>query len=742
MKLCFLDIETTGFDEKKDSIIEISFLIRDEKGKITEKFDEVFIPQKNELTPFISNLTGILPQEIEQRGHDLEKMDEKITKKIGDAVIVGHNIDFDIRFLVANGIAVKNNPRIDTHELARILLINEESFALEILAKKYKFQHTSAHRAMSDVEASINLFDFLVEQAGKLPKDFLTEVRKVLENKTQWFAKYIFLEAGGDDDFHFDKLKKPLLKTTESVDEKFLNFKKPVCVRAGEAIKTANFQKSIAQKWSETNDVLIVSPKLNFFPEIEKVPTPEILFDAEKFEKLEFVLDKNEMNNAETTFWLKCKFRNFLKFRGLDAFDLFAHERGFWNYVSRTENDDPVFVEIMKKRSKEKILVISPEAYFQFQKSKLLKDRILIIDEAEIFTERLAFSAATEFSLAKYLNSKTEKESIAAQFFIADFCRDFIEAKTRKQIGPFPEKILIESFDDLTIFAEKIVEISEDEELKKIAKFLTTAPENSIRWVKYFPESGNLEFGLWRLEAWENTKKFFAESKKIVFYRAGGLEKSRFFRLFTGEKDFEFLENQELFSPKTLIIPQQLKSANSPEFNDFCAEKIVDIFANTEESGGEKFVAVNFSSLDSMRKVFSTLVADTLTHDFEILGERASGGEGKVLALLRDKKRVIFLTQKCVTPEIEDKKWSAAVIQKFPFNPPHPLLKSWEDDFKKVGLSFWDLWVIPMVAANLARRLSPFGSARKIYVLDPRENSNWGKDILKAAFSEARVERE
>jgi DNA polymerase III epsilon subunit-like protein len=738
MKLCFLDIETTGFNEKKDSILEISFLIRNKKEEIVEKFDEVFIPDKSELTPFISNLTGIESKEITKRGTALSQTAKNITDKIGDAVIVGHNIDFDIRFLVENNIKIEKNSRIDTHELSRILLINEESFALEVLAKKYGFLHTNAHRAMSDVEASIQLFDFLVKKVNELPVEFLTEIRGTLENKTKWLAKYIFLEAVGSKKIQFEKPKQPELKT-QNVDDKFLDFEKPVCVRAGDAKATASFQKAIAKKLSEKQDVLIVSPKLNFFPEIKQVPIPEILFDEERFEKLDFVIDENNFNNAEITFWLKCKLRHFLEFRGKDFFDLFAYEREFWSFVSRTGNDDPVFVKIMQERSNEKILAISPAAYFRFQHSKLLKNRLLIVDEVEIFTEKLAFSAAEEFSLAKFLNSKNEKESIATQFFVTEFCRDFIEAKTKHQIGPFPEKILIENRDDMRIFAKKIMEISDNEELLKIADFLNTSFEKSARWVKYFPESGNLIFGLWKSEKWEETKNNFAKAQKIIFHRSFELEKSRFFYLFTGEENFECLENKELFSPKKLIIPEKLKSATSPEFNDFCADKIVNIFANTENEEKEHFIAVNFSSLDSMRKVFTTLVASSITHDFEILGERVSGGNGKVLTLLRNKKRAIFLTQKCVDPKIEDKKWSAIVVQKFPFNPPHPLFDFWKSDF---GNIFWDLWIVPMVAANLARRVSSFGSAEKIFILDPRENSSWGKNVLKAAFPEAHFVRE
>ena len=192
MKYCFLDLETTGFSETKDPIIEISFIVRNESGKEIDRFDEVIIPGKSPLTPFITSLTGITQQEIDTEGKLLETVREEAREKIGDAAITGHNIDFDIKFLIANGIDVSKNLRIDTHELARIMLIREDSYALEVLSQKYGFMHKEAHRALSDVEASMDLFDFLQEKIQALPTKFIEEIRPILEMKTEWTSKQFF----------------------------------------------------------------------------------------------------------------------------------------------------------------------------------------------------------------------------------------------------------------------------------------------------------------------------------------------------------------------------------------------------------------------------------------------------------------------------------------------------------------------------------------------------------------------
>ncbi|NJP03727.1 hypothetical protein HC823_00355 [Candidatus Gracilibacteria bacterium] len=83
--LCFLDLETTGLEHEYDSIIEVSFFVRNEKGEEIDRFDEVIIPTKTPLTPFTTSLTGITEEEIEKM-EKLGRRKNTITEKIGDCV--------------------------------------------------------------------------------------------------------------------------------------------------------------------------------------------------------------------------------------------------------------------------------------------------------------------------------------------------------------------------------------------------------------------------------------------------------------------------------------------------------------------------------------------------------------------------------------------------------------------------------------------------------------------------------
>ncbi len=741
MKICFLDLETTGFDADKDSIIEISFLVRDEDSekKIIGKFDEVVIPEKSELTPFISYLTGISQEEIDTNPLKIETVKTQIRELIGDSVICGHNIDFDINFLVANGVDISKNERIDTHELARILLPNEESFALEILTEKYGFSHTNAHRAMSDVEASMQLYDFLLEKIKKLPAEYLAAIKPVLEkDNCPWFAKRLFLEEVGiENDDYYSEPENEESEVLEGVALPPIDFEERpnYFFRAENSVETAQFQKSITQKLPEEKFV-IVSPKLDFYKNITKVPTPEVLFDRNKLEA--FLAKREKLDNFETTFWLKCKLRDFLGFRGLNFFDLFSNkEKGLWQEVSCAE-DSPIFAESMAKRKDEKVIAISPEAFFRFKDHEIMQDRVLIIDESEIFAEKLLFAPQKESSLQHLLEHQSDDFSVPTHFFVTRFCKEVVEKKLNHAITPFPQKLLFAGDETYPEFATDLLKISpEDDALQKMAEVLNPAnlDNKTVRWLTYFPSNGNLILGHWHPDGWRDLRTDLAKKfpKKIFFHRAK--LSTAFCRIFLGINNAKFSDQVISTFARKIVVPKDLKSANSPQFLDFCAEKIHSIAQE------KKSLMVNFSSIETLKNTFTKLIEKSDgTHSF--LGERTSGGAGKVLSLAKRKENLIFFNQKLISPILNDLPFETIILQKFPFNPPHPLLEKVDKVLKKSGQSFWDVWVIPQVAANLNRRISTFPNAKEIVMIEPRENATWGKTILRSAFPSAQIIKE
>ncbi len=86
------------------------------------------------LTQEISMITGITPAMLEGKP-SFESVQEKVREFIGDAVIVGHNVLFDIAVLRSHGIDLSQNIVIDTFELSEIFSRGFESLNLGFLAE-------------------------------------------------------------------------------------------------------------------------------------------------------------------------------------------------------------------------------------------------------------------------------------------------------------------------------------------------------------------------------------------------------------------------------------------------------------------------------------------------------------------------------------------------------------------------------------------------------------------------------
>lgn len=723
---CFLDLETTGFDPHKDSIIEISF-VRYQDGELVSEVDQVCIPDKSPLTDFVSNLTGITQREIDAEGIVFTDIVSQVSDKIGDSVIVGHNIDFDINFLIANGVAVENNPRIDTHELARILLVGEESYALEVLTQKYGFTHESAHRAMSDVLASKDLFEFLLEKIEALPLAYLAQVKPILEQKTNWYAKELFLQAPGNSELILpDKTETPSPPSHDTLAP-LPEPGKAQLLRIGSSQKSADYLSSIPGQHPGQKFV-VVTPKLNFYPYFKQFPTPEVLFDPERFEA--WVSAKQDLDNMETTFYLKCAYRNFLGHRGKQFFDIFTFkEPPLWDQVHVTDEDSEVFQTICEERDSIQTLVLTPYAFFRFSDLPIFRDRILIFDEGELCADSLFFAQTQTFSLQSYLDTPDEETATEAQFIVTDFCRNVIEEELQQNLSHFPTKLLLKSGQTYTRIADRIQSLSPD--LEPLAHILKNPPDGLVRWVIYYPEAGNLVFHAWHPQSWADQKAQLQAFPQVWTYRHQNPE--RFFAVFVRD-DFEMLEDSAQLIPSyELTIPDNLTSAQSPDFNASCAQRIFDTFQESCSEPGQH-LAVCVSSVEALRQIHEMLGEKLRDQDAFVIGERASGGSGKVLELLKNnhKKRGIFLFQKLQDPVLETYNWQAIVVQKFPFNPPHPLFQDRSLE-SSLGLSWWDDRVIPQVAGNLSRAIAQFNT-QKIILIDPRENAPWGKEIIQRVF--------
>lgn len=169
MKYCSLDIEATGFDPEFNQIIELGFVIFDITGnklEVIEKWEQVFNPGIP-VEAKILGLTGITEQEL-LAAPEFASCFDFLQEKLKDAVLVGHNIKFDIAFLEKNGIKLLDQ-HIDTLDLVQVLLPSYPSYNLENVMHGLGISQKNAHRALADAVSVVELLERLLQIYNALP---------------------------------------------------------------------------------------------------------------------------------------------------------------------------------------------------------------------------------------------------------------------------------------------------------------------------------------------------------------------------------------------------------------------------------------------------------------------------------------------------------------------------------------------------------------------------------------------
>jgi len=167
---CVIDLETTGGSADSCGITEIG-AVKLRGGECLGTFQTLVNPGCA-IPPQITVLTGITHSMV-MPAPRIEAVLPSLLEFIGDAVIVGHNVRFDLSFVQA---ALERDQRpkltnrsVDTVALARRLVRNEvPNCKLGTLAEVLRLDHQPAHRALDDALATGDLLHLLIERAGGL----------------------------------------------------------------------------------------------------------------------------------------------------------------------------------------------------------------------------------------------------------------------------------------------------------------------------------------------------------------------------------------------------------------------------------------------------------------------------------------------------------------------------------------------------------------------------------------------
>ncbi len=152
------DIETTGFSPVNNKIIEIG-AVKIREGEITDRFS-VFVNPGVPIPFEIEKLTSINDSMV-MDAPPIEVILPQFLDFCQDAVLVAHNANFDMSFIMENakrqGISRKFT-FVDTLGIARVLLTHQAKHTLDAVAKTLSISLENHHRAVDDAECTAHIF--------------------------------------------------------------------------------------------------------------------------------------------------------------------------------------------------------------------------------------------------------------------------------------------------------------------------------------------------------------------------------------------------------------------------------------------------------------------------------------------------------------------------------------------------------------------------------------------------------
>lgn len=162
-----VDLETTGLSPDYDDIIELG-AVRYRNGEAVDRCEYLVNPGY-EIDEFIIELTGIT-NEMLQAAPSIWEVLPAFMQFVGDDVIVGHNVNFDVNFLYDNceniGLDAPSNDFVDTMRIARRLHKDWKNHRLDTMIAELDLGSRSLHRGAADAELAAEGYLQMIADEG------------------------------------------------------------------------------------------------------------------------------------------------------------------------------------------------------------------------------------------------------------------------------------------------------------------------------------------------------------------------------------------------------------------------------------------------------------------------------------------------------------------------------------------------------------------------------------------------
>ena len=239
-----LDIETTGLNPYRDHVTELG-AVKVRANKVVDEFSQLVVyPRSNHVPSFITKLNGITEDLLLEKGKPVKEAMTAFRTFIGDDIIIGYNVNFDLNFLY--DLARKfhlpelSNNYVDVLRLARVYYPQQHNRLLDCIQRA----------GIAQVEQHHGLADSL-------------DTKKVYDDFRQHFTPELLQKAQGklkNIDLLEEELEVWELGFRNPVNNKKIAFAPEVEINGTEAAQMVNNMNGVAQTGVKADtDYLIMS---------------------------------------------------------------------------------------------------------------------------------------------------------------------------------------------------------------------------------------------------------------------------------------------------------------------------------------------------------------------------------------------------------------------------------------------------------------------------------------------------
>lgn len=157
-----LDIETTGLNPYRDHVTELGGVKVRNNEIVAQYSNLVFYPRSNKVPAFITKLNGITEQQLLDEGVPVKQAMTEFREFIGDDVIAGYNVNFDLNFLYDLTKKFKlpelTNDYVDVLRLARVYYPRQHNRLIDCI-QRAGIAQVEQHHGLADSIDTKKVYD-------------------------------------------------------------------------------------------------------------------------------------------------------------------------------------------------------------------------------------------------------------------------------------------------------------------------------------------------------------------------------------------------------------------------------------------------------------------------------------------------------------------------------------------------------------------------------------------------------